>query len=75
LIVGIFSLIFRAALFRDSLIFPPNFLAHDLNDSRYLRAFEGFLWASTAPAAAPATAVPAATFAAVEVELSDFSLS
>lgn len=46
-----------------------------MNDSRYWRAFEGFLWASTATATAPATAVPAATFAAVEVELSDFSLS
>ena len=74
-VLGNFSLTFFVAFSQDSFNLPLTFLVDDLNDSRYLRAFEGFLLASTAPAAAPATAVPAATFATVEVGLSDFSQS
>ena len=74
-VLGNFSLTFFVAFSQDSFNLPLTFLVDDLRDSRYLRAFEGFLWASTAPAAAPATAVHAATFATVEVELSDFSQS
>lgn len=74
-VLGNFSLTFFVAFSQDSFNLPLTFLVDDLRDSRYLRAFEGFLWPSTAPAAAPATAVPAATFATVEVGLSDFSQS
>lgn len=71
-VLGNFSLTFFVAFSQDSFNLPLTFLVDDLRDSRYLRAFEGFLWVSTA---APATAVPAATFAAVEIGLSDFSQS
>ena len=72
-VLGTFSLTFFVAFSQDSFNLPLTFLVDNLRDFRYLRAFKGFLWASTATTAAPASAVPAATFAAVEVELSGFS--